>query len=93
MFYEDVKEFEATVLKVKDSWVILDQTAFYPESGGQESDTGFFVIDGKKIKVTHVEKVGDVVLHKTNTSGIKEGQKIRRRIYRQTSIQCCQKDT
>ncbi|OYT58084.1 MAG: alanine--tRNA ligase [Candidatus Aenigmarchaeota archaeon ex4484_14] len=77
MFYEDVKEFEATVLKVKDSWVILDQTAFYPESGGQESDTGFFVIDGKKIKVTHVEKVGDVVLHKTNTSGIKEGQKIR----------------
>jgi len=77
MFYEDVKEFEATVLKVKDSWVILDQTAFYPESGGQESDTGFFAIDGKKIKVTHVEKVGGVVLHKTNASGIKEGQKIK----------------
>ncbi len=77
MFYEDVKEFEAMVLKVTNGWVVLDQTAFYPESGGQDSDTGYIVADDKKIAVTHVEKADDVVLHKTDTTDIKEGQKIK----------------
>lgn len=43
--------------------IILDQTAFYPEGGGQPSDIGYLTIKGKKIEVIHAEKVGDVVLH------------------------------
>jgi len=36
-----LKEFEAAVESVKDGkYVVLDRTAFYPDSGGQPHDTG-----------------------------------------------------
>ena len=35
------KEFEAIVTEVKENEVELDQTLFYPNSGGQPNDTGF----------------------------------------------------
>lgn len=41
----------------------MDQTAFYPEGGGQPSDIGYLTIKGKQVEVIHAEKVGDVVLH------------------------------
>ncbi len=43
--------------------VILDQSAFYPTSGGQMHDTGTMTIDGKTYDVVNVEKVGSSVLH------------------------------
>jgi alanyl-tRNA synthetase len=45
------------------SIVVLDQSAFYPTSGGQEHDTGSLDIDGKTYEVVDVLKVGPVVLH------------------------------
>ncbi|MFA4720008.1 alanine--tRNA ligase [Pyrococcus kukulkanii] len=83
LYYEDpfIKEFEATVLRVIDDWVILNQTAFYPEGGGQPYDTGVLVVDGEEIKVTNVQKVGKVILHKVENPGkFKEGVKVRGRI-------------
>jgi len=53
-------EFDAKVLGVVDSSVVLDRTLFYPEGGGQPSDLG--ILDGRK--VLDVKKAGDVVLHK-----------------------------
>ena len=62
LFYEDKNlfNFEAKVIKAFDSnAVVLDQTAFYARSGGQEPDLGS--IDG--VAVVDVIKYGDVIVH------------------------------
>jgi len=43
--------------------VILNESAFYPTSGGQLHDIGTMTIDGTKYLVVNVEKVGKCVLH------------------------------
>jgi alanyl-tRNA synthetase len=53
-------KFRAKVLAVKDDLVVLDKTCFYAESGGQESDHGTM----KEMKVSQVDKIGNVVVHK-----------------------------
>lgn len=66
-FYDDLSQrnFEAKVLGVEDSnKIILDQTIFYPEGGGQPSDKGYLKTkDGIIINIEYAEKVDDVVLH------------------------------
>lgn len=68
-----LKEFDAEVLEVDGVNVVLDQTAFYPQSGGQTGDKGTIngesvvdtqIIDGKYVHVMENEpdfKVGDMV--------------------------------
>ncbi|MFH1506506.1 MAG: alanine--tRNA ligase [archaeon] len=55
----DLAEGKADVLYVKDNYVVLDQTIFYPTSGGQANDLGTV---GKE-KVLDVFKQGSVVVH------------------------------
>jgi len=43
--------------------VILDQSLFYPTSGGQANDIGTLTIEGEKYNVINCEKVGKCVLH------------------------------
>ncbi|MEA1993960.1 MAG: alanine--tRNA ligase [Euryarchaeota archaeon] len=64
LFYKDwkMKEFKAKVIGVEDGWIVLDRTAFYPESGGQANDLG--VLNGNE--VYDVKKAGAVVLHKVD---------------------------
>jgi alanyl-tRNA synthetase len=59
--YEDRKRrtFRAEILAVQDNVVVLDQTYFYPEGGGQEADHG--TIGG--YEVYDVQKVGTTVAH------------------------------
>ena len=65
LFYKNPfdTQFEAHVLGTYENNVILDQTVFYPEGGGQPSDIGYLEIRGEKIKVLHAEKVNNTVLH------------------------------
>jgi len=66
LFYEDayLREFEAKVLRVIDNeFVVLGETAFYPEGGGQPADHGYLEFDGKRIEVEDVQKVGNVIVH------------------------------
>ena len=69
LFYKDFyqKEFEAEVLGLveKDGrqCLIFDKTAFYPEGGGQPSDIGEISLGEKTVKITHAEKISNVVLH------------------------------
>jgi len=64
IYYEspDVYEFDARVLGVESAWVILDRTAFYPEGGGQDPDTGKI----GDARVLDVQKVGNVIIHKVD---------------------------
>jgi len=68
LFYDQPldKKFQAQILGIHENGIILDQTLFYPEGGGQPSDVGYLEIRGQKIEVSHAEKVGTVVLHKVN---------------------------
>ncbi|MGQ9507366.1 MAG: alanine--tRNA ligase [Candidatus Bathycorpusculaceae bacterium] len=81
LYYQDhyMKDFEATVLKVIDNeYVVLDETCFYPEGGGQPADTGYFLLNGKKVEVVDVKKVGKVIVHKIKGETIpKEGSIVR----------------
>ncbi|ACS32812.1 alanine--tRNA ligase [Thermococcus gammatolerans] len=79
LYYEDpfMKEFDAEVVKVIDDWVVLNQTAFYPEGGGQPYDTGTLEVDGEEVRVTNVQKVGKVILHRVDKPELfKKGAKV-----------------
>ena len=43
--------------------VVLDQTPFYGESGGQVGDTGVLVGEGFRFQVTDTQKDGSLILH------------------------------
>ncbi len=55
-----VKEFEASITKKGETFVLLDRTAFYALGGGQPSDTGMLKWDGGETKVTEVLKKGEI---------------------------------
>lgn len=65
LYYDDVRisEFNAIVMDSGNGYIILNQTAFYPEGGGQPTDLGYFVYRGKKIQVKKVERYGDTIVH------------------------------
>ena len=56
---------EVAVLKAGESGaVVLNQTPFYAESGGQVGDTGLMLGDGLRFKVTDTQKkAGDLFVH------------------------------
>jgi len=66
LFYENqyLFDFKARVVGLIKNHVILDKTAFYPEGGGQPSDTGVLKWRNKEAKVVDVQKVGNVILHR-----------------------------
>ena len=45
------KECEAIVQKADGKFVVLDRTVFYPQGGGQPSDTGKILSDKQEYKV------------------------------------------
>lgn len=58
-----IKSFEAKVIGVGENYIVLDRTAFYPEGGGQETDTGVVSFGDKTFTVKKVRKESGVVKH------------------------------
>lgn len=81
LYYEDVykKEFTATVVECRERKkgyaVILDESAFYPEGGGQPSDVGML----GDAKVTEVHEKDGELLHYTDKA-LEVGAKVEGKI-------------
>ncbi len=67
-YYSDERktEFKAKILGIEGNKIILDETYFYPEGGGQPFDTGYLTIKGNRYFVKEVQLVNDVVVHITD---------------------------
>jgi misacylated tRNA(Ala) deacylase len=70
------KEFDATVTKADGKFVILDKTAFYPQGGGQPTDTGKLIKNGEECEVVFAKKIGGDVSHEVDKEGLKEGDTV-----------------
>ncbi len=71
------KEFEAEVISVTDNkFIVLDQTAFYPKSGGVDNDQGVLIRDNDEFNVVYVGKFSGKISHEVDKPGIKTGDKI-----------------
>lgn len=71
LYYKDpyLHTFTAQVIAQKDGWLALDQTAFYPEGGGQPADQGW--LQDRPVTDTQIDEQG-VVWHQVQldvTSG------------------------
>ena len=77
-----LKEWEATVESVSDGkFVVLNQTAFYPSSGGQPSDEGVMINEqGEEFKVVYVGKFSGDISHEVEKQGLKIGDKVKCKI-------------
>ncbi len=83
LYYEDAykAKFETKVLRILNgNQVILEQTIFYPEGGGQPADKGFLEFNGKKAEVTDVQKVGKVIIHVLKGAVPRESAKVKGQI-------------
>jgi len=72
-----LKEFEAIVESVKDDkYIVLSQSAFYPQGGGQPSDTGSIICDGGEYPVVFAGKFEGRISHEVEKPGLKIDDKI-----------------
>ncbi|MBU0461573.1 MAG: alanyl-tRNA editing protein [Nanoarchaeota archaeon] len=70
------KEFDAIVTSVEGRFVVLDKTAFYPQSRGQPSDEGKLVCESAEYKVVFAKKIGDDISHEVDNECLKKGDKV-----------------
>ncbi|MCK4589337.1 MAG: alanyl-tRNA editing protein [Nanoarchaeota archaeon] len=72
-----LREFTSKVKSVKDNkFIVLEQTAFYPNSGGQPNDTGIIKKDNQEFKVIFVGKFDSQISHEVDQEGLKEGDEV-----------------
>lgn len=79
--YPERTEFEAKVVEVIENKIILDQTLFYPEGGGQPADKGILCVNDYVANVMNVQSINGVIVHETDSDfGFKKGDVVKGRI-------------
>ena len=81
LYQQDVyiREWDAEITSVDNDKVFLNQTAFFPEGGGQSCDMGTMSLPGGKLllKVTDVQEAGEDVAHTVlGAEGLKVGDTV-----------------
>ncbi|MFW9854628.1 MAG: alanyl-tRNA editing protein [Candidatus Thorarchaeota archaeon] len=81
LYLEDMfmKEFKAKVISVtNEKYIVLDQTAFYPKSGGIANDTGTLTRrgDNEVFKVVYVGKFSGETSHEVDQEGLAVGDEV-----------------
>ena len=91
LYYDNYKllKFKANVLAIKKDIVVLDQTAFYPTSGGQMHDLGTL----NDSEVLDVWKQGALILHKLKKINFNEGDEVKGIIDEKRRLQLAQHHT
>ncbi len=92
LYFDDYEktEFTAKVVKQTGQHLILDQTCFYPTSGGQLYDVGMI----NDARVVDVFKQGNVIVHKLEKpANFKHGQEVRGVIDKERRVQLAQHHT
>ena len=72
-------KFDAEIIGIEQDGIILDKTLFYPEGGNQASDRGVIISQGNTLKVDHVLKKDESIIHHISESfgeKLKIGDKI-----------------
>ncbi|MCW3974880.1 MAG: alanine--tRNA ligase [Candidatus Bathyarchaeota archaeon] len=80
LYYEEPykKQFTGKVLSViEDKYMVLDQTCFYAEGGGQPADFGKIEFGDKSTKIVNVQKIGNVILHEFSGPKPKSGEVVK----------------
>ncbi|MFW9902893.1 MAG: alanyl-tRNA editing protein [Candidatus Thorarchaeota archaeon] len=72
-----LQRFTGKIIEILPNGIVLDQSAFYPESGGQLGDQGKFKSDGEEILVTNTKQKQGKVIHELNsTEGLEIGMQL-----------------
>ena len=71
-----VKEFDATVIEASGKLVELDQTAFYPNGGGQPNDLGTIESNGKVFNIVNITKNSGKIIHEIDSEGLSVDDKV-----------------
>ncbi len=71
-----LKEFDTVATEVNGKFVVLDNTAFYPNSGGQPNDIGTLTANGATYNIVYVAKAGDKISHEIDKDGPAAGDAV-----------------
>jgi alanyl-tRNA synthetase len=80
LYYKDPlqREFQGKVVAaLENRFVVLDQTCFYPEGGGQPGDIGVLQSAAGSLKVVDTQKVGRVIVHELDGTPPPVGEAVR----------------
>jgi alanyl-tRNA synthetase len=80
LYYKDPfqKEFQGKVIAIlENKFVVLDQTCFYPEGGGQPGDIGVLQTSNGPIKVVDTQKVTRIIVHQIEGTPPRIGEIVR----------------
>ncbi len=79
IYLEDcyLQEFSAIVIDAVPCSVVLDRTAFYPDGGGQPSDTGTIIVGDRRLSVVKVSRTGKEIFHHIEGNAPGKGEQVK----------------